>query len=191
MATRSGSAPGGGSPFHRPARSVGLPGWLGPVALLTVLAVALVVGSGVLSSRPASAAERAHALETTIRCPSCLDVSVADSSAATAASLRHQILLWERQGVSDQQIDDRLVARYGPSILLSPPARGLTVLVWVLPAVAGAVALAAIGVLFWRRSRAFAALAADRAPPRDAPGTDGAGSRHRGPAATRGTVRPQ
>ena len=51
------------------------------VLALAVLAAALVVGSGVTSSAAPTAAQRAAALETQIRCPSCEDVSVAQSSA--------------------------------------------------------------------------------------------------------------
>lgn len=139
-------------------RSGRRPGWVGPLVLLAVLCLALVFGSGVFSSGTPSAEQRARALETQIRCPSCVDVSVASSSAATAASLRQQILHWVREGQSDQQIENTLVARYGMSILLQPPASGLSVVVWVVPAVAGAAALVGIGSLFWRRSRAMRAI---------------------------------
>ena len=59
------------------------------------------------------------------------------------------------EGRTDQQIEAVLVGQYGTTILLRPPTSGLTSLVWILPAVAGAVALGALGVLFWRRSRAL------------------------------------
>lgn len=153
--TTGGAGPGGIRSGDR--RRLG-PRWLGPVALVAVLAVALVIGSGVLNGSHPTAAQRAHALETNVRCPSCIDISVADSQAATAASLRHQILTWVRQGRSDQAIENALVARYGLSILLRPPTDGFSVVVWVVPAVAGAVALAAVGTLFWRRSREMRAL---------------------------------
>lgn len=129
------------------------PGWLGPAVLLLVVGAALLVGSGALSTTPQDAAQRAASLETTIRCPSCIDVSVADSQVATAATLRHQILQWERQGLSSQQIDNIVVGRYGPSILLIPPSSGLSSLLWIVPVVGAVVALAALGTLFWRRSR--------------------------------------
>jgi cytochrome c-type biogenesis protein CcmH len=136
--------------------------WVGPLVLVVVLVVALSVGSGALSGGPASATQRAAALETQLRCPSCIDVSVADSSAATAASLRHQILDWVRAGQSDQQIENQLIARYGPSILLTPPG-GASVVIWAVPAAAGAAALAGLAVLFWRRSRSWRGLRAVQA----------------------------
>ena len=53
-----------------------------------VLVVALLVGSGVFSSTPPTSAQRAAAIESVIRCPSCEDLSVADSSAPTAVTVR-------------------------------------------------------------------------------------------------------
>jgi cytochrome c-type biogenesis protein CcmH len=117
-----------------------------------VLAVALAVGAGAFSGGTPSAAERAAALEAQVRCPSCEDISVAQSSASTAIALRHQIAQQVRQGRSDAEIEDGLVARYGPTILLRPPAHGLATAVYVVPAVAGALAVGALGLLFWRRS---------------------------------------
>jgi cytochrome c-type biogenesis protein CcmH len=126
---------------------------LGPIALLVVLGVALLIGSGVFHATTPTASQRAAALETQIRCPSCEDVSVADSSASSAQAVRRQILVQISAGESDQQIEDSLVARYGPTILLAPPARGLTALVWIIPAAVALVALGLLGALFWRRTK--------------------------------------
>ena len=130
------------------------------VLALVVLAVALVIGSGVTSSATPDAARRAAALETQIRCPSCEDVSVAQSSAASAIAVRHEVQRLAAAGVSDHAIEQRLVAQYGPSILLSPPDSGLSSLVWLLPLVAGLLAVGGLGVFFWRRSRSWRELRA-------------------------------
>lgn len=128
------------------------------VMALVVLGVALAIGSGVGSSSPPSNAQRAAAIEAQVRCPSCDDLSVAQSSASSALAVRHQIVTEVGRGESAGRIENGLVAQYGPSILLSPPASGLSALVWYIPAVAGALALAALGVFFWRRSRSWRAL---------------------------------
>jgi cytochrome c-type biogenesis protein CcmH len=127
---------------------------------LVALAVALLIGSGVTSSAAPSAAQRAAALETQIRCPSCDDISVAQSSAASAIAVRHEVARLTASGVSDQAIEQRLVAQYGPSILLAPPDSGLSSLVWILPLVAGVLAVGGLGVFFWRRSRTWQRLRA-------------------------------
>jgi len=131
------------------------------VLALVVLAAALVIGSGVTSSATPDAAQRAAALETQIRCPSCEDVSVAQSSAASAIAVRHEVQQLAAAGVSDHAIEQRLVAQYGPSILLSPPDSGLSSLVWLLPLVAGLLAVGGLGVFFWRRSRSWRRLRAE------------------------------
>jgi cytochrome c-type biogenesis protein CcmH len=125
-----------------------------------VLAVALVIGSGVGRSH-VSAAQRAQAIEAQVRCPSCEDLSVLDSSASAAVAVRREIARAVAAGHSDQQIDNSLVARYGPTILLRPSTHGLTALVWIVPAVGGAAALAAVGLLFWRRARQMSILRRD------------------------------
>ena len=103
-----------------------------------VLVVALVVGSGVLSSSPPTAAQRAAAIESVIRCPSCEDLSVAQSSAPTAVAVRATVAQLIAEGRTDEQIEDYLVARYGASIVLDPPASGWSLLVWLLPLAGGA-----------------------------------------------------
>ncbi len=141
-------------------RSVRVGGRASFVLALVALAVALVIGSGVASSAPPTAAQRAAALETLIRCPSCEDLSVAQSTASSAIAVRHEVTQLVATGASDQAIEQRLVAQYGPSILLSPPDSGLSSLVWLLPLVAGVLAVAILTAFFWRRSRTWRQLRA-------------------------------
>jgi cytochrome c-type biogenesis protein CcmH/NrfF len=135
-----------------------LPLWARVTLPLIVLAVALVIGSGVFDAAPASTAQRAAAIEATVRCPSCTDLSVAESNATTAIAVRHQIEGMVAAGSSTADIDQTLVAEYGPSILLVPPDAGGVPLIWIIPLVLGAGALAGVALVFWRRSRAFGAL---------------------------------
>jgi len=129
------------------------------VALPAVILVgALVVGSGVLHRAPASSAQRAASIEADVRCPSCTDVSVADSDESTALAVRHQIEHLVAEGRSATQIDQVLVSQYGPTILLVPPRSDGVPLIWLIPIVLALGALAAVIIVFWRRSRQFAAL---------------------------------
>ncbi len=125
---------------------------------LVVLAVALVIGSGVTTSAAPTSAQRASALDTQIRCPSCEDVSIAQSSAASAIAVRHEVAHLTNLGLSDREIEQRLVDQYGPSILLAPPDSGLSSLVWFLPLAAGLLAVGGLGLFFWRRSRTWQRL---------------------------------
>jgi cytochrome c-type biogenesis protein CcmH/NrfF len=122
-----------------------------------VLVIALAIGSGVLSGKPQTAAQRADAIEAVVRCPSCIDVSVAQSEESTALAVRHEIQRQVAQGRSTAQIEQTLVAQYGQTILLEPPdAAGLPI-IWIVTIALGVGALGVIGVLFWRRSRQFSA----------------------------------
>ena len=85
-----------------------------------VLVVALVVGSGVFRSGAPTPAQRAYAIESVVRCPSCEDLSVADSTAQTAVTVRATVVRQLAQGRTNQQIEDYLAARYGSAIVLDP-----------------------------------------------------------------------
>jgi cytochrome c-type biogenesis protein CcmH len=135
-------------------------GVVSAVALVVIAAVALSIGSGVGRSSTPSVVVRAASLESQIRCPQCEDISVAQSQASSAIQARRQITSMLAAGSTDAQIEQSFVDRYGPSILLSPPASGLGALVWILPSVGAVLAIGAIGVLFWRRQRALSRLRA-------------------------------
>lgn len=140
-------------------------GWAGRasfVLALLVLGVALAIGAGVGSSSSPTVAQRAAAIESQVRCPSCDDLSVAQSSASSAVAVRRQITAEVARGESATAIENGLVAQYGSSILLSPPASGLSALVWYVPAAAGALALCVLAMFFWRRSRSWRALRGDQ-----------------------------
>jgi cytochrome c-type biogenesis protein CcmH/NrfF len=147
-------------------RHVRAPLWAKVALPLVVLAVALVIGSGAFDRSPETASERAAAIETGVRCPSCTDLSVAQSNTSTAIAVRHQIESMVAEGRSTGAIDQALVSEYGQAILLVPPDAGGVPVIWIVPLVFGVAVLAGVGVLFWRRGRAFEALrAGEPAPP--------------------------
>jgi cytochrome c-type biogenesis protein CcmH len=76
---------------------------------------------------------RARALTQTLRCMVCQNESIDESNAPLARDLR--VLVRERiaAGDSDVAVRDYLVARYGEFILLQPPFRPGTALLWGLP----------------------------------------------------------
>jgi cytochrome c-type biogenesis protein CcmH len=144
-------------------RAQRLPLWARVLLPLVVVAVALVIGSGVFDAAPQTAAQRASAIEAGVRCPSCTDLSVAQSNATTAIGVRHQIESMVAAGQSTADIDQTLVSEYGQTILLVPPDAGGVPVIWIIPAVLGAAAVAGVGLLFWRRSRQFGELRTETA----------------------------
>jgi cytochrome c-type biogenesis protein CcmH len=124
---------------------------LGPIALALVLFVALLVGSGAFDAPAPAAATRVASLERLVRCPSCEDLSVAQSISNSSIAVRHEITRSVAAGESDSQILDTLVARFGPSILLEPPPGGLDTLLWAVPLALGAGALVVGAAVVVRR----------------------------------------
>jgi cytochrome c-type biogenesis protein CcmH len=119
-------------------------------ALLAVTgAVALAVGS--VHPAGAGAARRISALDSVIKCPSCTDISIAQSSAPDAVTLRHDVAARVRAGESDAEIEAWVEGIYGPGVLLQPPASGVDLLVWVVPLAVTGAAVAGLALLFWRR----------------------------------------
>jgi cytochrome c-type biogenesis protein CcmH len=145
-------------PERTTAGRPGVPLWARVLLPLIVLGGALLIGSGVFDSSPQTVAQRAALVEANVRCPACTDLSVAQSNSTTAIAVRHQIESLVASGSSTADIDQTLVSEYGQTILLTPPDSAGLPLIWIIPLVLGVGALAAVGVLFWRRGRAFEAL---------------------------------
>ena len=77
--------------------------------------------------------QRVMALSAELRCLVCQNQTIADSSAPLAEDLRNQVREKMRQGASDNQILDYMVARYGDFVLYRPPLKLTTVLLWFGP----------------------------------------------------------
>ena len=76
---------------------------------------------------------RFRALSAELRCVMCQNQSLADSNAQIAHDLRMQVLALMREGRTDPEIKDYLVARYSDFVLYSPPVRPSTWLLWFGP----------------------------------------------------------
>lgn len=94
---------------------------------------------------------RARALSTELRCLVCQNQSIDDSAAPLARDLR--LLVRERltAGDSDAAVKQYLVARYGDFVLLKPPFKSETLLLWVTPP--AVLLVGGIGALLARRNR--------------------------------------
>jgi cytochrome c-type biogenesis protein CcmH len=125
-------------------------GWVRWAALVVVVGVALSVGAS-RGGPPTTEKQRADAIDALVRCPSCDGISVLDSSASTAVAIRELVEQRVGAGQSAGQIDAFLVSRYGPSILLRPPASGWTAWVWILPPRGLALSGAVLVTVLWRR----------------------------------------
>jgi cytochrome c-type biogenesis protein CcmH len=95
---------------------------------------------------------RARHISEELRCMVCQNQSIDDSEAPLAHDLRVLVRQRLMAGDTDQQVINYLVARYGDFVLLRPPFKLDTLLLWGLPPFALAAGLAAL-VLMARRRR--------------------------------------
>ncbi|GEP55287.1 cytochrome c-type biogenesis protein [Reyranella soli] len=114
---------------------------------------ALAIEPSEILSDPALEA-RARALSRELRCVVCQNESVDDSPAEVAHDIRRAVRQRLVAGDTDRQVLDYMVARYGDYVLLKPPFKARTLVLWLgTPAV---LLLGMIGLWFaaGRRSTA-------------------------------------
>jgi cytochrome c-type biogenesis protein CcmH len=69
-----------------------------------------------------------------VRCLKCQNTTIKDSNAFLAGDLRREIRHMLEDGLTDEQIFDFLVERYGDFALYKPRASGKTLILWIAPA---------------------------------------------------------
>ena len=69
-----------------------------------------------------------------VRCLKCQNTTIKDSNAFLAGDLRREIRHMLEDGLTDEQIFDFLVERYGDFALYNPRASGKTLILWLAPA---------------------------------------------------------
>jgi cytochrome c-type biogenesis protein CcmH len=102
---------------------------------------------------------RAVALAKELRCLVCQNQSIMESDADLAKDLRKIVRERLVAGESDEQVKAYIVARYGDFVLLRPPFKPKTWVLWLGPAVIVGGALAGL-IAFWRRRIGAPAAAA-------------------------------
>ncbi|RWZ67991.1 tetratricopeptide repeat protein [Labedella populi] len=108
-----------------------------------------------------SAEQRARDVAESLRCPTCVAESVADSQAPVAIAMRALIDDRVHRGDSPDQILSWFRRQYGEGILLDPGASGIGILFWVIPvAIVIVAALGAAGRRRWRLATFLGAAAA-------------------------------
>jgi len=100
--------------------------------------------------------KRARALSVNIRCLVCQNQSIDDSNADLARDLR--ILVRERliAGDSDTEVLDYLISRYGDFVMLKPPFKGSTFILWLGPLFVFILAVIGLVIYFRRRQTELA-----------------------------------
>jgi cytochrome c-type biogenesis protein CcmH len=103
--------------------------------LLVVMTVALITLVATSPNDP----DRVEAIGERIKCPVCQGESIANSPSDMARDMMALVEERVAGGSSDEAIVDELLGAYSGAVLLDPPARGSTLVLWLAP-------LAALGV---------------------------------------------
>ena len=105
------------------------------VALIVLLLPAPSAWAG--EARPLSddpvVEERLKHLAVELRCLVCQNQTLADSNAPLAEDLRREVREMIVKNMSDKEIIDFLVSRYGDFVLYRPPLKSTTAFLWVGP----------------------------------------------------------
>jgi cytochrome c-type biogenesis protein CcmH len=120
----------------------------GRALLIAVAALLFCAAPGLASETHPTQGE----LEGEVICPTC-HTTLDQSSAPIALRMKAFIARRIAAGDTRSQIEDKLIATFGPSVVARPATHGFDLLAWLLPlagVLAGAVVLAAAA---WRWSR--------------------------------------
>ena len=118
------------------------------LVLVCSAAPALAIEADEMFADPAKEA-RARDIGKQLRCLICQNQSIFDSNAGLAKDLRMVVRERIDAGDDDTAVMDYIVARYGDYVLLRPPVKAHTLVLWGAPVLLLALALFAA----WRRAR--------------------------------------
>jgi len=70
-----------------------------------------------------------------LRCPKCQNQAIGDSDAEISRDLRAEVYRMLKDGATDDEIKEFMVARYGRYVLYNPPLDKHTLILWFGPVV--------------------------------------------------------
>ena len=104
-------------------------------AAIAVLAFAVVAVACATQDEVPPLERRAQQLNKVIMCPACPGESIDQSQNDLAVKMRGIVMEKLEQGWTDDRIKAHLVQGYGTSVLLEPPRKGFSLVVWIFPPV--------------------------------------------------------
>ena len=94
---------------------------------------------------------RARSLSVDIRCLVCQNQSIDDSNANLAIDMRELVRERLLAGDSNADVQDYMVSRYGDFVLLKPPFKTSTYILWFSPLLIIGLGLIALFIFYQRR----------------------------------------
>lgn len=87
--------------------------------------------------------QRTQEIASTLRCPVCQGLSIADSPSEMAVNMKAEVRSMLERGYTREQIEAHFVGAYGEFVLLEPR----TPVIWILPVIALALGLLTVGIV--------------------------------------------
>jgi cytochrome c-type biogenesis protein CcmH len=97
--------------------------------------------------------KRMIGLAENLRCLVCQNESLASSRSDLAKDLRQEVRDQMKKGLSDKEIIDYLVSRYGDFVLFDPPMKSYTLLLWYGPFALLLIGLAGLVIQLRKRKK--------------------------------------
>jgi cytochrome c-type biogenesis protein CcmH/NrfF len=129
-------------------------------------ALVVALAALLLAAAPALASEQHPTqgeLEGEVICPTC-HTTLDQSSSPIALRMKAFIARRIAAGDTRSEIEDKLIATFGRSVVARPATHGFDLLAWVLPLAGVLVGALVLGAAAWRWSRARGPAAAAPAP---------------------------
>ena len=117
------------------------------ILLLSLLPLYVYAGEARDLAKDPVVEKRMISLAENLRCLVCQNESLASSHAELAEDLRREVRELIKKGMTDQEIKDYLVARYGDFVLYDPPMKSSTLLLWLGPFI---LLLGGMGILLFQ-----------------------------------------
>ena len=124
-----------------------------------LLAAPVLANEAVPLAQDPTVEQRMIDITSELRCLVCQNESLAASQAELAGDLREEVRKLVKQGKTDAEIKDYLVARYGDFVLYRPPVKPTTWLLWAGPFLLLTVGLSALVAYLRRRGKHVAEAA--------------------------------
>ena len=101
--------------------------------LLAAVAMPVTAGEAAPTAADVALEKRVMAVAEELRCLVCQNQTIADSNAGLAVDLRNQVREKLAAGMSEREVVEFMVARYGDFVLYRPPVKTTTLLLWFGP----------------------------------------------------------
>lgn len=129
--------------------------------LLLAMTLVLPLWAAAQQEKPAAVYEfdamsqelRFQALLEELRCPKCQNQNIIDSNAPISKDMRERVYKMMKDGASNEEITNSLVARFGEFVRYKPKLESRTLLLWATPAIAVLVGLLVVGSVMIRTRR--------------------------------------